>query len=103
MPTPQNYPRIDNASSLLNGCLDDEQLARHVSKISSEEMSAYIRTAILKAEQKSGREILNIPEDATHDRLQEIYDNAGKELFEYFRRYFGDPAATACELIEAWT
>lgn len=97
--SPQNYPRIEDAGNFLNGCLDDTQLVQHARKISAEEMSVFIRDAINKAEQKSGREILNIPDNAAPDDLKNIYYKAGKELFDYFRKYYGDPAATAFALI----
>lgn len=92
---PQNYPRIEDASSPYYGCLDDSQVVPHARKIPLEMMKSLIPPAIDNAGRKSRREILSIPLNATAEDLEDIYQRAGKELFKYFKRYCGDPAATA--------
>jgi len=95
---PQNYPRINNVINLYHGCLDDSTLVEHIEKISIEDMNEFIKYAITNAEKKSSREILNIPEDATPDQIDDLYRIGGKKLFSYFIKYYGDPAATAHQL-----
>jgi hypothetical protein len=95
---PQPYPRIQDSSSPYHGCLDDSTLVPHFQQITSEHMKALILSAIENANAKSSREILSIPEDATDDEVARIYKKEGRELFRYFRKYPGDPAATAYQL-----
>jgi hypothetical protein len=96
----QNYPRIQQQSNPLYGCLDDAMLVQHIKKISPEKMSQFIVSAIENAERKSGREILKIPDHATDIEVQEILIKEGKELFKYFKKYCGDPAASAYQLYQ---
>lgn len=95
---PQSYPRIQDSSSPYHGCLDDSTLVPHFQQISPEQMKAFILSAVENANAKSSRAILSIPEDATDDELERIYRKEGRELFRYFRKYPGDPAATAHQL-----
>lgn len=92
---PQNYPRIEDQSSKYYGCLDDSQLVPHGQKIPVGVLKSLIQSAINNAGRKSRREILSIPPDATAEEVEVIYKREGKELFKYFKRYCGDPAATA--------
>ena len=93
--TSQPYPRITDEDDPFYGFLDEERLASHSKRISYEELKQIIRDAITHANKKSGRAILNIPEDITKKELQQLYEKIGKELFLYFAKYCGDPAATA--------
>jgi hypothetical protein len=86
---PQDYPRTENS------LLDDTQLVSHKSQITDEAIRDIVIEAIHNAGVKSGREILNIPEDATEEEAALLYKASGKELFKYFVKYCGDPAATA--------
>jgi hypothetical protein len=96
--TAQNYPRINDGNNPLVGCLDDSTLKEHPKKISSDQMTKFIIDSIKNAEDKSSREILKIPDKASKEEVLAIYKNEGKELFKYFKKYPGDPAATACQL-----
>jgi hypothetical protein len=95
---PQNYPRIQDEASLYYGCLDDSSLVPHKNKISVETIKSLIKSAISNAGRKSRREILSLPVDADTDVLEAIYKKEGRELFKYFRKYCGDPAATAHQI-----
>ncbi|MDX6272058.1 MAG: hypothetical protein QOD28_3281 [Acidobacteriota bacterium] len=95
---PQNYPRIQDEASPYYGCLDDSSLVLHKSKISVETMKALIQAAITNAGRKSRREILSLPTDAGPGELEVLYKREGRELFKYFRKYCGDPAATAHQI-----
>ena len=90
---PQDYPRTES------GLLDDKKLAPHTRKIPFDELKAIIRDAIASAARKSRREILELPEGLSDDQRNTIYRKKGKELFAYFRRYYGDPAATAYDCL----
>lgn len=92
---PQNYPRIEDETRADYGCLDDSTLVPHKKKISIKELKPLILSAIQNANRKSGREILSIPVNASEEAIEKIYRKQGKELFKYFRKYCGDPAATA--------
>lgn len=95
---PQRYPRIQDSSSPYHGCLDDSTLVPHFQQITPEHMKALIISAVENANTKSSRAILSIPENVTDDELERIYRKEGRELFRYFRKYPGDPAATAHQL-----
>jgi len=95
---PQNYPRIQDESSPHYGCLDESLLVPHEIKISVETIKSLIQSAITNAGRKSRREILSLPADAKADELEAIYRKEGRELFKYFRKYCGDPAATAHQI-----
>lgn len=96
--TPQNYPRIDDTASPYNGCLDEATLVPHRHKISIEELKQLISLAIINANKKSSRQILSIPSEASEDEVLQIYKKEGRQLFSYFKKYVGDPAATAHQL-----
>lgn len=93
--TSQPYPRIQDVTRSDYGCLDDSKLKPHHHKMSPEDFKQLVRHAILKANAKSGRESLNIPIGAGPEEIELAYEKAGKELFRYFWKYCGDPAATA--------
>jgi len=94
--TPQYYPRIENdKESKFNGFLDDSKLKPHTNQISIDKFKDVIRYAILAANKKSSRAILNIPDSASEEEIIQIYKREGVQLFRYFIRYCGDPAATA--------
>lgn len=95
---PQNYPRIGDSKSRSYGFLDDSALVPHVYKISANELKGLISSAIINANKKSSRQILSIPADASPDEVNLIIKREGKKLFDYFKKYVGDPAATAHQL-----
>ena len=86
----QHYPKIQQS-----GLLDDSQLTPHNDRISEKELEKIINDAIEYASEKTSRTILNISADATADEIQKTYEKEGKELFEYFLKYCGDPPSTA--------
>jgi S-methylmethionine-dependent homocysteine/selenocysteine methylase len=98
MLSPQNYPRLEGPGRQ-DGLLDDSQLPAHVHKIPYDELKEVIKDAIARAEQKSSRQILGILDSVTEEEKIKIYKEKGKKLFEYFRRYYGDPATTAFDCI----
>jgi hypothetical protein len=97
--TAQNYPRIDEQGNKFNGYLDDSKLTQHSDKIAIDQVRFIIREAIQNAGRKAGRAILDIPADATDSEINEALLFHGSELFKYFVRYCGDPAATAVDCI----
>lgn len=96
--TTQSYPRIEDSNRSDVGCVDDTQLIPHQKKFVDEEFKQLIREAILYAGQKSRREILQIPSNAAPAEIEKLLVREGKELFRYFHKYVGDPAATAHQL-----
>jgi hypothetical protein len=95
---PQNYPRIEDLSSRSYGYLDESALVGHVYKIPVDELKDLISAAIINANRKSSRQILSIPADASTEEISLIMKREGKKLFAYFKKYVGDPAATAHQL-----
>ena len=95
---PQPYPRISDEQSKEYGYLDESKLVPHKRKMSNEELTSLISTAIRDASKKSSRAILSIKADAGEEEAGKIYKWQGKELFKYFRKYCGDPAATAHQI-----
>ncbi len=89
--SPQNYPRTSE------GFLDETQLTPHSHKLTLTELKEIIRDAVQYANKKSSRKILNISEDITRKEKKTLFLKEGKELFNYFRKYYGDPATTAHE------
>src|SRR5215213_3151108 len=90
---PQDYPRIGE------GFLDESRLVSHTRKIPFDELKGIIRDAIASAARKSRREILELPDGLSDEQKATVYCKKGKELFAYFRRYYGDPAATAYDCL----
>lgn len=97
MTVPQNYPRIEDDQSKFIGFLDDKKLKEHKFAIPVEDFKLIIENAIISANLKSGRAILNIPKDADEGTVKQKIVREGKELFKYFKKYCGDPASTANE------
>ena len=91
----QSYPRIQGEADSYYGFLDDSQLVPHIRKIKTTELKRIIKSAIINANQKSNRTILDIREKASEDEIKTILSKKGKELFNYFVKYCGDPASTA--------
>lgn len=91
----QNYPRIIDEKNKYFGFLDESKLVDHNDKISIYDLKEIVKKAILDANKKSSRAILNISENVLENDLEKIYKKEGKELFRYFVKYCGDPAATA--------
>lgn len=90
----QTYPRIqdDNRQTDL---LDDAALQPHTQRMSLDALKGLVRQAIVNANQKSSRAILNIPDGASQAEIEKTYRREGANLLKYFRKYCGDPAATA--------
>jgi hypothetical protein len=95
---PQPYPRVTDTRRADYGCLDESLLVPHHLKIGDEQLAKHIRAAIRNAEAKSSREAMAIPENATPTQLKDFYQKEGVELFKYFKKYIGDPAATAHQM-----
>lgn len=94
----QDYPRIQDEESKHHGYLDDTQLVPHSIKLPSEKLKSIIEEAIEIANKKSGREILSILPEMPDDEIDRVCEEAGIDLFNYFRQYTGDPASTAHQL-----
>lgn len=95
---PQNYPRIEDETDPYNGYLDTSSLVPHKLKISMERLYELIQTAITNANLKSSREILSIPETATPEQIEKIYETEGRKLLKYFSKYSNDPASVAHQM-----
>ncbi len=63
--------------------------------MSLDELKGLVRQAIVNANRKSSRAILNIPDGADQAVIEKIYRREGANLLKYFRKYCGDPATTA--------
>lgn len=96
----QNYPRIEDEASVYNGFFDDSKVQQHVKELNDEEINAIIIKAVKSANLKSSRAILNIKDNVTENEINKIYKKHGRELFNYFVKYCGDPAATAFDCID---
>lgn len=68
-------------------------------RLTKEELQKIILKSIDIAERKASRDILDLPDDATDDEVIDILRKEGWELFKYFKKYCGDPAATAHQCI----
>ncbi len=90
---PQAYPRDEKSF------LDVSKLPSHKNRISSTKLKAIIKEAILRAGKKSSRAILEIPEETPREERIKIYKLKGKKLFDYFRKYYGDPATSAYDCL----
>lgn len=87
-----------DTTSKFQGLLDESQLTPHTHKISGDQLKQIIESAVANANQKSSREILSVPPDATEVETNEIHEKEGKELFKYFKKYCSDPASSAHEI-----
>lgn len=98
--TYQSYPRIDDESSKYHGYLDESKLAPHpLKRFTTEKLYQIIREGIEYANKKSSRKIVSLSEGASEEQICREYKIKGRELFKYFIRYCGDPAATAYECL----
>ncbi|HVM73750.1 MAG TPA: hypothetical protein VMU13_02655 [Candidatus Paceibacterota bacterium] len=97
MSLPQPYPRIVDGDYA--AFLDESKLKPHGQKLTQKVLKNIIQESIILANQKSGRAILNIPENLDEDEKKVIYEEKGKELFKYFITYYGDPANTAFDCL----
>jgi DNA-binding protein Fis len=95
---PQPYPRIGEGNKFA-GALDTNQIVRHTGKISTGDLKQIIKSAVEYANRKSSRAILDIPDSASDEEAKKIYLKQGRALFAYFKKYCGDPATTAYELV----
>jgi hypothetical protein len=95
----QDYPRLAKRSDKYFAFVDESALVPHTHVISESELNKAIREGIEYANDKSGRTILEIPDNASVAEKKNILKQKGKELFQYFQKYCGDPASTAfaCE------
>ena len=89
----QPYPRIDGY------LLNDQALVKHSNKLSREELYAIIKEAIIYANRKSSRAILDITENMSDDEVSNIYNKSGSYLYTYFLRYCEDPTTTAYQCL----
>ena len=95
----QSYPRIQSEDDRFYGYLDITVLKEHSDKIEISAFKKIINDAIKYAHTKSSREILSISPGWSNDELDIIYKKKGKELFDYFVKYCGDPASTAYDCL----
>lgn len=91
----QHYPRIQDEQDKFLGFFDESKFIAHATKISIESFKQIIKEAITNANLKSGRAILNIEGIIDENKITEVLKKGGNELFKYFVKYCGDPAATA--------
>jgi hypothetical protein len=91
----QHYPKIEDEASDYYGYLDINELENHKRKLQEPELKEIIRNAIVYAQNKSSRKILNMPDGANEAEKQKLYKKAGEGLFRYFVKYCGDPASSA--------
>lgn len=91
----QSYPRIENEDNKYHGYLDDSYLKEHRTVISDAQIKSIVKNAIIMANKKSGRTILDIPMNISVEETSALYNKKGKELFKYFAKYYGDPASSA--------
>lgn len=94
---PQSYPRIRDEEDKFHGFLDESALVEHPERIDAQQVKEIIAQAIRLANAKSSRQILNISPDTPEEEMKKIYEREGKKLFDYFLKYYGDPASTAFE------
>ncbi len=67
----------------------------HKRKPSESELRSIVLNAIAYASVKSSRAILKIEDGSTDEEIRARYRESGKDLFDYFLTYCGDPASTA--------
>jgi hypothetical protein len=91
----QKYPRLPNSD-----LLDDSKLKPHRSKIAPEKLKNIILSAIQTANKKSTKAILDVPEMTSEEEIQQLYMREGRNLFEYFRQYYSDPASAAFQCLD---
>ena len=99
MTSPQNYPRVEDSRDPYKGFLDESKLKPHLGKLALPTLRAIIVRAIESASRKSSRAILQIDLDISEAEIDAILSTTGIELFKYFVKYPGDPAASAYDCI----
>ena len=95
-PGPQPYPRIPEGEKFAD-LLHERHLVPHRYRIAQDKLRRIIIDAIRSANRKSSRAILEIPEKISDAEMRMIFLREGRNLFDYFRKYCGDPAASAFE------
>jgi len=95
----QSYIRIEDENDRYCGFLDDSLLVPHNKRIDHNVLKSLVISAIDYANKKSSRQLLEIPEEISNDKLEAFYKKKGKDLFKYFVRYCGDPASTAFDCL----
>ncbi|HEX5150474.1 MAG TPA: hypothetical protein VFW07_03435 [Parafilimonas sp.] len=95
----QHYPRIQEEGHKFIGFFDNTKFKDHTVKISIDTFKKIIQEAITNANLKSSRAILNIENINDQGKINDILKKGGKELFKYFIKYCGDPAATAYDCL----
>ncbi|NJM42182.1 MAG: hypothetical protein HC853_16250 [Anaerolineae bacterium] len=97
----QAYPRIESEDKF-HELLDDNKLAPHIMRISTEKLPETVLFAIQSANKKSSREMIaasiKSAQAANSNGDSDIYVKVGKDLFDYFRDYSSDPASRAFQL-----
>ena len=94
---PQAYPRVEGEK--FAGYLDTSRLAHQDYRIPKDELRQIINDGIDYANRKSSRVILNLTEKISKKARSELLQIEGKRLFDYFSKYYGDPASTAYECL----
>ncbi|MEO6812571.1 MAG: hypothetical protein ABI172_01475 [Ginsengibacter sp.] len=95
----QNYPRIENEENHFHGYFDESKVTPHKTVISDAELKDIIKRAVIIANVKSSRAILNIKESISEEEINKIYIKQGIALFRYFLKYCGDPASSAFDCV----
>lgn len=95
---PQGYPRIKEGDKY-HGFLDESELVDHQAKLGEDELKKIILESIVYANKKSSRKLLVIDPSIDGADLIKFYKKIGKELFQYFVKYCGDPASTAYDSV----
>ena len=80
----QTDPRIQDEADSCYGFLDDSQLVPHIRKIKTTELKKIIKSAIINANQKSNRTILDIREEAFQDEIKTVFRKKRKRAFQLF-------------------
>jgi hypothetical protein len=87
----QQYPRESK------NLLDNSHLLPHIYRIPKARLKKIITAAIDTAGRKSSRAIVNLPDNASAEKVTKTYTKEGRELFRYFVKYCGDAATTALQ------
>jgi len=75
--------------------LEDFSCTTPYGSVAAEKHLMYLVPRTKPLNRKSRREILELPDGHSADQKAALYHKKGRELFAYFHRYYGDPAATA--------
>lgn len=96
----QDYPRISDENHEFYGFLDESRLENHRGRLNSDELAEIIKDAIKYADSKSSMEFITRSKKSKENNLEKVYGKAGRELFNYFKKYCSDPAQTALDCYE---